>query len=145
LITGLLQTRIGFHYGFGAAAIGMALGLAQYVAFRRNLGTHGRTVPNPLPRSAIGPILGIVAVAAVVVVVAFATGLVKLSNLSQVTTGVIVAASVTYFVVMLTSPKVAAVERTRVRAFIPLSSPMPCSGRCFSRSSPSLRSTPTNG
>jgi hypothetical protein len=32
----------------------MALGLTQYVAFRRNLGTHGRTVPNPLPRSAIG-------------------------------------------------------------------------------------------
>jgi POT family proton-dependent oligopeptide transporter len=120
LITGLLQTRIGFHYGFGAAAIGMALGLAQYVAFRRNLGTHGRTVPNPLPRSAIGPILGIAAVAAVVVVVAFATGLVMLSNLSQVTAGVIVAASVTYFVVMLTSPKVAAVERTRVRAIIPL-------------------------
>ena len=54
LITGLLQTRAGFHYGFGAAAVGMALGLAQYVAFRRNLGTHGRTVPNPLPRSAIG-------------------------------------------------------------------------------------------
>jgi POT family proton-dependent oligopeptide transporter len=36
LITGLLQTRAGFHYGFGAAAVGMALGLAQYVAFRRN-------------------------------------------------------------------------------------------------------------
>jgi POT family proton-dependent oligopeptide transporter len=53
LITGLLQTRAGFHYGFGAAAIGMALGLVQYVAFRRNLGAHGRTVPNPLPRSAI--------------------------------------------------------------------------------------------
>jgi proton-dependent oligopeptide transporter, POT family len=58
LITGLLQTRMGFHYGFGAAAIGMALGLAQYVAFRRNLGTHGRTVPNPLPRSAIGWLVG---------------------------------------------------------------------------------------
>jgi len=54
MITGLLQTRAGFHYGFGAAAVGMALGLTQYVAFRRNLGTHGRTVPNPLPRSAIG-------------------------------------------------------------------------------------------
>ena len=52
--------------------------------------------------------------------VAFLTGLVKLSNLSQVTTGVIVAASVAYFVVMLTSSKVAAIERTRVRAFIPL-------------------------
>jgi len=54
MITGLLQTRAAFHYGFGAAAVGMALGLTQYVAFRRNLGMHGRTVPNPLPRSAIG-------------------------------------------------------------------------------------------
>ncbi len=60
LITGLLQTRVGFHYGFGAAAIGMALGLTQYVVFRRNLGTHGRTVPNPLPRSAIGWVVGVV-------------------------------------------------------------------------------------
>src|SRR5258707_8811282 len=120
LITGLLQTRVGFHYGFGAAAIGMALGLVQYVAFRRNLGARGRTVPNPLPRSAIGWVIGVIVVAVVVIVVSFTTGLVKLSNLSQVTTGVIVAASVAYFIVMLTSSKVAAIERTRVRAFIPL-------------------------
>ena len=120
LITGLLQTRAGFHYGFGAAAVGMALGLTQYVAFRRNLGTHGRTVPNPLPRSAIGWVVGLVAVVVAVIVVAFVTGLVKLDNLSQVTTGVIIAASVAYFVVMLTSAKVTAIERTRVRAFIPL-------------------------
>ena len=120
LITGLLQTHAGFHYGFGAAAVGMALGLAQYVAFRRNLGAHGRTVPNQLPHSAIGWVVGLVAVVVAVIVVAFVTGLVKLSNLSQVTTGVIIAASVAYFVVMLTSAKVTAIERTRVRAFIPL-------------------------
>ncbi len=120
LITGLLQTRAGFHYGFGAAAIGMALGLVQYVALRRNLGAHGRTVPNPLLRNAIGWFIGVIVVAVVVIVVSFTTGLVKLSNLSQVTTGVIVAASVTYFMVMLTSSEVAAIERTRVRAFIPL-------------------------
>lgn len=120
LITGLLQTRVGFHYGFGAAAVGMALGLTQYVVFRRNLGEHGRTVPNPLPRSGISKIIGALVAVVVVIVVAFWTGLVKLSNLSQVTTGVIIAASVTYFVVMLTSSKVEAVERTRVRAFIPL-------------------------
>ena len=90
LITGLLQTHAGFHYGFGAAAVGMALGLTQYVAFRRNLGAHGRTVPNPLPRSAIGWVVGLVAVVVAVIVVAFVTGLVKLSNLSQVTTGVII-------------------------------------------------------
>ena len=120
LITGLLQTHVGFHYGFGAAAIGMAVGLVQYVVFRRNLGTHGRTVPNPLPRSAIGWIAAILVIVVAAVVMAFTVGLVKLSNLSQVTTGVIVAASVAYFAVMLTSSKVAATERTRVRAFIPL-------------------------
>jgi proton-dependent oligopeptide transporter, POT family len=120
LLTGLLQTQMGFHYGFGIAAVGMALGLAQYVAFRGNLGDHGRNVPNPLPRSSIGPLAGMAVAALVVVVAAFATGLVKLSNLSQVTTGVIVAASATYFVVMLSSSKVTALERTRLRAFIPL-------------------------
>lgn len=120
VITGLLQTRIGFHYGFGAAAIGMALGLAQYVVFRRNLGDHGRHVPNPLPRRAFGRAGAILLAAVVVIVVVFATGAVKLSNLSQVTTGVIAVASVAYFVVMLTSAKVTALERTRVRAFIPL-------------------------
>jgi POT family proton-dependent oligopeptide transporter len=120
LITGVLQTRIGFHWGFGAAAVGMALGLAQYVAFRRNLGDHGRTVPNPLPRSAIKVVVGAAIVVIALIVVAFVSGLLKLSNLSQVTTGVIIVASIAYFVVMLTSSKVDAVERTRVRAFIPL-------------------------
>lgn len=120
LITGLLQTRIGFHYGFGAAAIGMALGLTQYVVFRRNLGDHGRSVPNPLPRNGIMPAIGVAVAVVVVAVGAFATGLVTLANLSQVTTGVLVVASVGYFAVMLTSPKVTALERTRVQAFIPL-------------------------
>ncbi|MDT5240906.1 MAG: proton-dependent oligopeptide transporter, family [Mycobacterium sp.] len=120
LITGLLQTHVGFHYGFGAAAVGMALGLGQYVAFRRNLGEHGRHVPNPLPHNRITVYVGILLTAVAVVAVVLATGLVTLANLSKVTTGVIVAASVAYFAVMLTSSKVDAIERTRVRAFIPL-------------------------
>jgi POT family proton-dependent oligopeptide transporter len=120
LLTGLLQTHAGFHYGFGAAAVGMAVGLAQYVVFRRNLGDHGRAVPNPLPRSAISWAIGALVIIVIVIVLAFVTGLVKLANLSQVTTGVIIAASVAYFIVMLTSSKVAALERTRVRAFVPL-------------------------
>jgi POT family proton-dependent oligopeptide transporter len=120
LITGLLQTHAGFHYGFGAAAVGMALGLGQYVMLRRNLGAHGRDVPNPLPRNRIAVYAGILVLAAGVIAVVLVTGLVTLANLSQVTTGVIVVASVAYFVVMLTSSKVQAVERTRVRAFIPL-------------------------
>ncbi|WP_460359205.1 peptide MFS transporter [Mycobacterium sp. ZZG] len=120
LITGLLQTRLGFHYGFGAAAVGMALGLIQYVVFRRNLGEHGRHVPNPLPRSALGRTVGVFVLVLAVVAAAVALKLVTLANLSQVTTGVIVVASVVYFAIMLRSDKVTAPERMRVRAFIPL-------------------------
>jgi POT family proton-dependent oligopeptide transporter len=120
LITGLLQTHLGFHYGFGAAAIGMAAGLAQYVVFRRNLGTHGRDVPNPLPRSAIGWAVVVALAAATVIAMALLTGVVKLSNLAQVTTGVIVVAAIAYFVTMLTNSRVTPIERSRVRAFIPL-------------------------
>ncbi|UJL28049.1 MFS transporter [Mycolicibacterium vanbaalenii] len=120
LITGLLQTRIGFHYGFGAAAIGMALGLVQYVVFRRNLGDHGRQVPNPLPRSAIGKTAGVFVAVIVVIAAAVALKLVTLANLSQVTTGVIIVASIGYFLIMLGSDKVSCPERVRLRAFIPL-------------------------
>lgn len=120
LLTGLLQTNLGFHFGFGAAAIGMALGLAQYMVFRRNLGTHGRAVPNPLSRNAVGPLVAGVIGAAVLVVVVWVTGLVTLDNLPEVTTGVIVAASAGYFAVLLTSGKVTELERSRVRAFLPL-------------------------
>lgn len=120
LITGLLQTRLGFHYGFGAAAIGMALGLTQYVIFRRNLGSHGRTVPHPLSRSAFGRAAVVAGAVVVIIAGGLATGLVTLANLSQVTTGLILIASIAYFAVMLTSSRVTPLERTRVRAFIPL-------------------------
>jgi POT family proton-dependent oligopeptide transporter len=120
LITGLLQTSLGFHYGFGAAAVGMALGLTQYVVFRRNLGTHGHTVPNPLTRQAFWRAAAVAGAVLVAIVAGLFTGVVKLANLSQITTGLILIAAVSYFTVMLTSDRVDAVERTRVRAFIPL-------------------------
>lgn len=120
LATGLLQTRIGFHYGFGAAAIGMAFGLTQYVMFRRNLGSYGRIVANPLPPQAIGKVIAVVVTLGVAVTVLFLVHAVDLANLSQFTTAVIVVASVMYFAVMLTSAKVSGTEKIRVRAFIPL-------------------------
>ncbi|AYF72876.1 peptide MFS transporter [Nocardia yunnanensis] len=120
LITGLLQDHVGFHYGFGAAAVGMAIGLTQYVVFRRNLGEHGRDVPNPLPRTAIPKVVAAFAVILVVIALAWAIKLVTLSNLPDATTVVIAAASIAYFVIMLTSEKVSPLERTRVRAYMPL-------------------------
>lgn len=120
IVTGLLQTSAGFHVGFGAAAVGMALGLAQYVAFRRNLGTAGRSAPNPLPSSAVPKAAGIGVAIVVVIAVVALTGLVTLASLPRVITGVLVLASVAYFATMFTSPKVTASERTKVRAYVPL-------------------------
>src|SRR3954449_7407085 len=52
LLTGLLQDNEGFHYGFGLAAVGMALGLVQYALGRRSLPDETHEVPHPLERSA---------------------------------------------------------------------------------------------
>jgi POT family proton-dependent oligopeptide transporter len=120
LITGLLQTDLGFHYGFGAAAVGMALGLIQYAAFRRNLGGAGRAVPNPLDRAGTVRALVIGAVVVAVLAAAVLSDAVALAQLKYVSAGVILLASVAYFAVLLTSDRVTGEERSRVRAFIPL-------------------------
>lgn len=49
LLTGLAQKELGFHYGFGLAAIGMAAGLAQYTIGRKNLPDTANELSNPLP------------------------------------------------------------------------------------------------
>ena len=120
LLTGLAQSEVGFHLGFGLAAIGMALGLGQYMIGRKNLGEKAKEVPNPLPSSqrllAVGA--GILLVAAIVVLVS--TGVVNPGNLADVVVWVVGAISVVYFLVILTSGKITAVERSRVFSFIPM-------------------------
>jgi POT family proton-dependent oligopeptide transporter len=120
VVTGLLQSRVGFHVGFGVAAIGMAIGLAQYALFRRNLGEHGRVAPNPLTGNVFGWLGGVGIAVVAVVVAASLTSVVTLANLSQVTAGVIATASLVYFGVLLRSAKVTRVERARVKAFMAL-------------------------
>lgn len=41
LITGYLGEKVNWHYGFGAAGIGMVLGLIQYKLTEKNLGSAG--------------------------------------------------------------------------------------------------------
>ncbi|WP_410615317.1 peptide MFS transporter [Amycolatopsis sp. lyj-109] len=120
LLTGLAQTEVGFHLGFGLAAIGMALGLTQYAFGRKNLGDKAKEVPNPLPSSqralAIGAAVLLVAAIAVLVL----TGVVNPGNLADVVVWVVGVISVSYFLVILTSGKITAVERSRVFSFIPM-------------------------
>jgi POT family proton-dependent oligopeptide transporter len=120
LVTGWLQESQGFHWGFGAAAVGMALGLAIYALGRKKLPEEAHHVPNPLPavqRTRYGMIfLGIAAVVAVLL----ATGAVNAENLAMSMAYAAIAASVLYFGLIFSSKKVTGTERKRVVAFIPL-------------------------
>ena len=114
LITGLLQENVGFHYGFGAAAVGMAFGLWRYAVGRKALPHLG--APLPLPASqrkiAIAIILGIIA--------AVHFDKLQLGNFSRVLLGVVILATLAYFTRLLLDPKVDANHRRYILAYIPL-------------------------
>lgn len=119
LLTGLLQSSLGFHYGFGLAAVGMAAGLVQYGIRRRKLPESVRHVTNPVDRRRLPLVAVLVVVALAVVVVSVLTGLLTVSNLPTVVVAIVVVATIAYFVVILNSG-ITADERSRVFAFIPL-------------------------
>ncbi len=50
-VTGWLQVNAGWHYAFGAAAIGMAIGLIQYQITLPKMGEVAKLPPQPLPES----------------------------------------------------------------------------------------------
>jgi POT family proton-dependent oligopeptide transporter len=120
LLTGLAQEELGFHYGFGLAAIGMAVGLIQYTLGRKNLGENANVVPNPLPAAKRPMVSGAAVAVVAAIVVLVLTGVVTAANLSDVTVVVVLIASIAYFTVILTSKGITNVERKRVFAFIPM-------------------------
>jgi POT family proton-dependent oligopeptide transporter len=120
LLTGLLQQRAGFHYGFAAAAVGMAIGLTQYAFGRKRLPDAGREVPNPLP-AAHRPLAVAVGAGVVILIAVLAfLGLLPARLLSNIVIALSALAAVTYLVVILRSRSVNRIERQRVLAFIPL-------------------------
>ncbi|MCX2948850.1 peptide MFS transporter [Lentzea sp. NEAU-D7] len=120
LLTGLAQKELGFHYGFGLAAIGMAAGLIQYTLGRKNFAPEESAAPNPLPASKrlLAAVVAVAAITAVVVLVL--TEVITLANLANVTIVVIVIAAVAYFAVILSSKRITATERKRVWSFVPM-------------------------
>jgi proton-dependent oligopeptide transporter, POT family len=120
ILTGLLQTSLGFHWGFGLAAVGMGIGLIQYTIGRKRLVGAARIVPNPLPPSR-RPLMVAVAVAGVIVITVLAFGgVLTADRLANVVVALSAVATVVYFVVILRSSRITTVERRRVLAFIPM-------------------------
>ncbi|QKJ20772.1 peptide MFS transporter [Microbacterium hominis] len=120
LITGLLQSNVGFHWGFGAAAVGMAIGLIQYSFGRKDLPPESRVVANPLPRSRYGMMIGIGVAGILLVVLGVLFGIVRADNLAGIVILVTLVAAVAYFIVIIGSSQITAVDRSRVTGFIPL-------------------------
>lgn len=120
LLTGLLQSSLGFHWGFGLAAVGMALGLLQYSFGRKALPDEARHVPNPLPRGRYPLMIGIAAAGVVVLVLLVLIGVIRADNLSLIVIIAVTGAAIAYFAVILSSRGITSDERSRVWGFLPL-------------------------
>jgi POT family proton-dependent oligopeptide transporter len=120
LLTGLLQQNAGFHYGFGLAAVGMAIGLTQYAFGRRRMSERAREVPRPLPGNRRAVVIAAAAGAVLLVAVLAIAGLLPARRLSAIVIGLSLLAAVAYFAVILRSKAIDQRERRRVTAFIPM-------------------------
>lgn len=121
LLTGWLWGMKGFHWGFGAAAIGMAAGLVQYALLRRRtIGDVGKEPTNPLPaEKRVTYLVGALVVVALIVVLAV-FGLLPVNNLANIVTWLTLITAVVLFWIILASPRITADERSRVISFIPM-------------------------
>jgi POT family proton-dependent oligopeptide transporter len=123
-VVGTLGQEVNYHVGFSVAAVGMAIGLVQYVVGRRSLGNAGEAPTNPLTAAerrrfavlAGGGLAVLVAVVAVLTV----TGVLSADLVIDTITALSVVLPIGYFTVMLRSGRTSTVERSRVMAYIPL-------------------------
>ena len=120
LLTGLAWETWGFHFGFGLAAIGMAIGLILYTRARRKLPRSMHHVPNPLPRSEYGKWIGIALGAIAVIIVAVLLGLLNAANLANVITVVVIVSAIAIFTLLLRDKDLSSDEHSRVISFIPM-------------------------
>ncbi|ALE04261.1 MFS transporter (plasmid) [Arthrobacter sp. ERGS1:01] len=120
LATGWLQVTWGFHVGFAAAAVGMALGLLQYGLTRKNLPESAHLIPNPLPAKSYGKVGALAGAAVVLIVAAVVLKLITAENLKWIIVTVVILATIAYFAVILANKTVTGVDRSRVYSFIPL-------------------------
>ncbi|MDP5226972.1 MULTISPECIES: oligopeptide:H+ symporter [Arthrobacter] len=120
LVTGFLQSSYGFHVGFGAAAVGMAIGLAVYSLKRKAMPESAHHVANPLAAGERKRYMLLFAAVVVLILSLLLTGLITPKNLATWMAYVAIGASVAYFIILISSKKTRPVERKRVFAFIPL-------------------------
>lgn len=121
LLTGWVWNHWGFHWAFGTAAVGMAIGLVQYTLLRkRTIGQAGHEVSNPLPKEQYLKVIGATVAIAAVIVLLFVFGVLKVDWLSNIVTGVAVITAIGLWTQMYRSTAVTDTERKRLIGFIPM-------------------------
>ncbi|TDC78882.1 peptide MFS transporter [Micromonospora sp. KC606] len=122
LVCGFLGEKVNWHLGFGAAAIGMTFGVAQYVIGRRHLGDAGARPADPLlgadrRRALTRAGIGVAALLLVLTVLAVA-GLFTVNSVVNLLTVAIIVITVGYFARILTDQEISSTERSRMKAYL---------------------------
>jgi len=123
LICSTLGEKVNWHYGFGAAGVGMVLGLIQFRLTARHLGEAGLRPGHEGKLSARERLAVFIMGTAIVVAAALALlGVIRLDpvSLARSTTTFIVAVAVGYFAWVLLFVKLDAMEKRRVGVIIVL-------------------------
>jgi len=122
LIVGYLGEDINWHMGFAVAGVGRLIGLAQYLAGYRGLGSVGLAVPNPAspPERRRAGIQGIAGLLIVVVVLAVAFGVfgMGIADITVLFTFVVIGIAIFCFWRLFKQPQLTPVDRDRLWAFL---------------------------
>jgi POT family proton-dependent oligopeptide transporter len=122
LVCGTLGEQYNWHLGFGAAGVGMTLGLVQYVLGRRHLRGVGEEVANPADdderRRALTVVVLVLAVIAALVVGLTSLGQDPVVAVTNAITIFILLVPVWYFRQILGRAEYGERERRHVRAFV---------------------------
>ncbi|WP_084464096.1 peptide MFS transporter [Microtetraspora fusca] len=121
IVTGFLGERVNWHLGFGAAAVGMGVGLATYLRGRRHLGDVGRrpgqpAAPETLRRVARRTALGVGAVAALAALDVLA-GTARMEHFVAGLGLLVLFAPIPYARAIMKGPAVSADDRRRLRSY----------------------------
>lgn len=124
LVVGAVYGATNFHLGFICAAVGMAIGLVTYTLTRRLLGDRSAHPSAPLNSDNIGGVLRNLGIGLCILVVLVAAAgffhMLTVKTLVNTVSVLSILLPVAYFTVMLRSPRTTAVEKSRLRAYIPL-------------------------
>lgn len=121
LVCGYLGENINWHYGFGAAGVGMTLGLIQYVLGGNYLGNVGQAVSGTAQdRLRFRSAVIVVAVGSLALAAAMLTGVLDAERLSDLFGVFLVSICVLFFGWLFTSKGFSPTERRRLVAILVL-------------------------